>query len=322
MLQQTQVATVLPYYERFLRRFPTVRALAAARLDEVLRLWAGLGYYARARNMHRAAQRVVADFGGRFPTTVEELRTLPGVGRYSAAAVASIVFGARAAVVDGNVARVVARLADLRKDVRRGAGHEAVWEIAETLMPPRRCGDFNQAMMELGARVCLPKAAARCDECPLQSCCRAFASGSVARLPVKTARTVVRRETHVVAAVEREGRWLVVRRSENGLWGGLWELPTAVLNGEASKWAAARLAAERTGATCQASSKVFCNVQWQLSHRDIQFVGHRCLILKPVSRKSTTRASGTRWLTAAEISALPMSNAMRKIVDALSTSAN
>ncbi len=317
MLQQTQVATVLPYYERFLRRFPTVRSLAAAKLEEVLRLWAGLGYYARARNMHRAARKVVADFGGRFPTTVNELRTLPGVGRYSAAAVASIAFGRRAAVVDGNVARVVARLADLKQDVRRGAGQEAVWEIAETLMPPRRCGDFNQAMMELGARVCLPKGAARCGECPLRACCKAYAAGSVARLPVKTARTIVKRETHVIAAIEQNGRWLVVRRPEDGLWGGLWELPTTVLNGETSKQAAAKLATGRMGANCRASPKEFCDIRWQLSHRAIQFVGHRCRAVRRPASKATTRSSQSRWLTISRMSTLPMSRAMREIVEAL-----
>jgi A/G-specific adenine glycosylase len=320
MLQQTQVATVLPYYERFMRRFPTVRALAAARLEEVLRLWAGLGYYARARNMHRTAKKVVAEFGGRFPTSIEELRTLPGIGRYSAAAIASISYGARAAVVDGNVARVVARLANLRSDVRRGPGNKKIWEFADALMPSTRCGDFNQAMMELGARVCLPKGAARCSECPLRSCCKAFAAGTVARRPVNAVKVPASEERHVVAAVERGGRWLVVRRPDNGLWGGLWELPTAVLNGEGSQSAAARLATACVGAKCRASPKKFCDVERQLSHRSIRFLGHHCQSIK---RSAADRRSvkPPRWVTIVQMSSLPMSRAMRLVVEQLMAAA-
>lgn len=316
MLQQTQVTTVLPYYQRFMRRFPTVRSLAAARLDEVLRLWSGLGYYARARNMHRAAKKVVAEFGGRFPTSIEELRTLPGVGRYSAAAIASIAYGTRAAVVDGNVARVVSRLADLRQDVRRGAGNRKVWEIAEVLMPPKRCGDFNQAMMELGARVCLPKSEARCDECPLRTCCKAFAAGTVARRPVNKAKVAAKEERHVVAAIEHDGRWLVRRRPDDGLWGGMWELPTAVLNGEASHGAAAKLATSCIGAKCRALPKNFCDVQRQLSHRSIRFLGHRCQSTKR-SAADRKPSGPSRWVTIAQMSSLPMSRAMQDVVGAL-----
>ncbi|HKQ50541.1 MAG TPA: A/G-specific adenine glycosylase [Phycisphaerae bacterium] len=318
MLQQTQVATALPYYERFLKRFPTVRSLAAAKLDEVLRMWAGLGYYARARNMHRAAKKVVAEFGGRFPSSVEELRSLPGIGRYSAAAIASIAYGTRSAVVDGNVARVVARLADIRHDVRRGAGNKKAWDFAEALMPSKRCGDFNQAMMEFGARVCLPRGAAHCEVCPLRSGCKALAAGTVARRPVKAARVVVTKERHVVAAIERDGRWLVVRRPDDGLWGGLWELPTAVLNGEAPPQAAMILATNILGARCRASPKGFCDVTRQLSHRSIQFLGHRC---RATARSSLRRgrSGNSRWLTIAQMASLPMSRAMRDVVETLTT---
>ncbi len=320
MLQQTQVATVLPYYEKFLRRFPTVKALAAAKLEEVLRLWAGLGYYARARNMHRAARTVVAEHGGKFPTTLEGLRTLPGIGRYSAAAVASIAYGTRAAVVDGNVARVVSRLANLKRDVRRGAGQEAVWEIAESLMPPTRCGDFNQAMMELGARVCLPKGAARCSECPLKTCCKAFAAGTVARRPVQTGRPTVKSETHVVAAIARDGRWLVVRRPDDGLWGGLWELPTTVLNGDSAAKAAMKIALRYTGSKRKPAGDLFCDIEWQLSHRKIRFVGHRFELARRPVKKSGGHDDG-RWVTLRRMADLPVSKVMREIVESLRGSA-
>lgn len=319
MLQQTQVATVVPYYEKFLRRFPSVRALAAATSEEVLRLWAGLGYYARARNMHRAAKVVVARHGGTFPATLEGLQALPGVGRYSAAAVASIAFGTRAAVVDGNVARVVSRLGDLKQDVRRGAGRNAAWKFAESLMPPKRCGDFNQAMMELGARICLPKGAAKCGECPLKSCCKAFAAGSVARRPVRTERPAVKKETHVVAAIARDGRWLVVRRPEKGLWGGLWELPTAVLNGESAAQAAMNIALRFTGTKGKPARDLFCDVEWRLSHRKIRFVGHRVELLKPAIEFSDKRGE-RRWLTPRQMSKLPISRIMRGIVESLNRS--
>jgi A/G-specific adenine glycosylase len=313
MLQQTQVATVVPYYERFLERFPTIERLAAAPLDDVLRLWAGLGYYARARNLHAAARRIVADHGGKLPDTVEELRKLPGFGPYTAGAVASIAFGRRAAVVDGNVARVLARLHAIRSDVRAPATRSRLWRLAESLLPRRSCGDFNQAMMELGATLCTP-AIPRCGRCPLRTECRAFRLGAADRLPVVAARPRVRRETHVVAAITRAGRWLFVRRPRRGLWGGLWELPTAPSRSTASLAVARRLAGELCGAGVAVEARPFCRIERQLSHRKITFAGHVC-------RTATTlvhSASGGRvWRSLDDLADLGISRAMSEVIDAL-----
>ncbi|MFH1418414.1 MAG: A/G-specific adenine glycosylase [Planctomycetota bacterium] len=315
MLQQTQVATVIPYYERFLCRFLTVRDLAGADLDLVLQMWAGLGYYARARNLHRAARAVVADFDGRFPHTVEGLMRLPGVGRYTAGAIASVAFGVRAAIVDGNVARVWSRIFDIASDVREGAGKEAVWRIAEQLVPRVRPGDFNQAVMELGATCCVPGAGAQCDACPLRTECDALAAGTVAERPVKGRKTRVMPETHVVAAIEHCGSWLFVQRPADGLWGALWEMPTVVLNSGTVETAAADLAKRRVGTPCHVEARPFCKFQHQLTHRTILFVGHRCRATRTLLKRSTPE--NARWLALDAADSLGMSKAMRNVIAAL-----
>ena len=222
MLQQTQVATVIPYFERFLLKFPTLAALAAAPQAEVLSRWSGLGYYARARNLHRAAQVVVAEHAGALPASVEQLLELPGFGRYTAGAVASIAFGARAPLVDGNVARVLTRLFaidDPKPD-------RLLWDLAAQLVPAKRPGDFNQALMELGATICLP-AAPLCLLCPVRADCQALAEGRVEQLPPPKVRAA-RKQLHLAVAVCRRGpKLLVMRRDDGGLFGGLWELPSA-----------------------------------------------------------------------------------------------
>src|SRR6185436_13151456 len=168
MLQQTQVETVIPYYHRWCKRFPTVRALAAAPQADVLRLWEGLGYYARARNLHRAAQQIVRERAGKIPRTCEELRLLPGIGRYTAAAIASIAFGVDAAVLDGNVKRVLARAFDFQEDVKSVQGEKKLWALAESLAPKGRAGDYNQAVMDLGATICTPLVP-HCRACPVRT---------------------------------------------------------------------------------------------------------------------------------------------------------
>jgi A/G-specific adenine glycosylase len=225
MLQQTQVETVKPYYERFLDAFPTVEALAAASLDRVLKLWEGLGYYSRARNLHAAAQMVTRDFGGRFPTTVEGLLLLPGVGRYTAGAIASIAYGVRAPVLDGNVIRVFARLTDLESDVSEPAVKDQLWKLAEDWLPAERSGDYNQALMELGRTVCKPRNPA-CTTCPIFLHCDAFNKGTQHLRPVKKAKAPTP-HYDVAAGIIRDaaGRLLITQRPLDGLLGGLWEFP-------------------------------------------------------------------------------------------------
>lgn len=219
MLQQTRVTTVLPYYDRFLKLFPDFAALASAEADDVIAAWSGLGYYRRARHLHEAARRIVRDHGGRIPPTAADLAALPGFGEYTTAAVGSIALGLPLAVVDGNVRRVLSRLF-LRAEVRPAEGRE----LAAALLSPARPGDWNQAMMELGAVVCLPRTPL-CDQCPLEKHCGARTAGRVSEFPRPAARPgrIVVRETAV--AVVAEGRALVLRRGADSSFARMWELP-------------------------------------------------------------------------------------------------
>ncbi|MCB8984078.1 MAG: A/G-specific adenine glycosylase [Ardenticatenaceae bacterium] len=229
MLQQTQIATVIPYYERWLARFPTVQDLAAASLDDVLKLWEGLGYYSRARHMHAAAQRVVADWHGRFPTTAAHLQTLPGIGRYTAGAIASIAFDEPVPVLDGNVIRVLSRLTDLPDDVTQTAVKNHLWQLAAGLVPPERPGDYNQALMELGQTICLPQKPL-CLLCPLAGLCLARQRGTQLERPVKPPRQRTPHYDVVAGIIWQDGlgkdkQFLIAQRPLDGLLGGLWEFP-------------------------------------------------------------------------------------------------
>lgn len=225
MLQQTQITTVIPYYERWMGRFPTVEALAGASLDEVLKLWEGLGYYSRARNLHEAAKMVVGEYGGRIPDTVAGLLKLKGVGRYTAGAIASIAFGRRAAVLDGNVMRVLSRILDYGEDVTTTGAKRYLWGVAEELVPEERPGDFNQALMELGQRVCLP-AVPQCHLCPVAGHCLARGRGTQLERPVRPRRERTPHYDVVAGVIGREdGRFLIAQRPVEGLLGGLWEFP-------------------------------------------------------------------------------------------------
>ncbi|KAB2919513.1 MAG: A/G-specific adenine glycosylase [Hyphomicrobiaceae bacterium] len=228
MLQQTTVGAVIPYYERFLRRWPDVAALAAADLDDVLAAWAGLGYYSRARNLHKCAKLVATEHGGRFPDTPEALGELPGIGPYTAAAIAAIAFGAAAMPVDGNIERVTARLF-AAKDALPGAKAK-IRRLAQSLTPAKRAGDFAQAMMDLGATVCTPRRPS-CLMCPLERDCAAHAEGIEALLPAKAAKPERPLRVGIAfLALREDGRVLLRRRAEAGLLGGMLEVPSTEWN--------------------------------------------------------------------------------------------
>ncbi|HSH07993.1 MAG TPA: A/G-specific adenine glycosylase [Burkholderiales bacterium] len=233
MLQQTQVAAVIPYYERFVARYPDVHSLARATQHDVLRLWSGLGYYARARNLHRAARVVVREYGGRFPDTVDGLAALPGVGRSTAGAIAAFAFGRRAAILDGNVKRLLARCFGV--DGYPGAPRVAaqLWSLAESLLPRRAIETYTQALMDLGATLCT-RARPQCVRCPLKAQCVALREARVHRLPAPRPkkRLPLRRETWLVAL--HDGRVLLERRPAQGLWGGLWAFPRLDRRGSAA----------------------------------------------------------------------------------------
>jgi A/G-specific adenine glycosylase len=225
MLQQTQVVTVMPYYERFLARFPTVEALAAASLDGVLKLWEGLGYYARARHLHAAARKVVAEFDGRVPDAMDDLLSLPGVGRYTAGAILSMAYGQDVPALDGNVRRVLSRLFAVEEDVTRGAGQRRLWALAEGLLLPGQAGDLNQALMDLGATVCTPQSP-MCDSCPLAEDCQAHELGREEQFPIRRQRrSLPHYEVAAGVVWNGEGCFLIAQRPLDGMLGGLWEFP-------------------------------------------------------------------------------------------------
>lgn len=233
MLQQTRIDQGAPYFERFMSAFPTVYALAGASEDAVLKLWEGLGYYSRARNLHRAARMVAQERGGVFPGSAAEWEHLPGVGRYTAGAIASIAFGERTPVVDGNVIRVLTRLFDIASPSDAAETRAHLWELAGDLVPEDAPGDFNQAMMELGARVCTPKRPG-CGACPIRKRCASLRLGVQESRPVRRAKKAVPHYECVAAVVKRNGRYLIAKRPPKGLLGGLWEFPGGRVAGKES----------------------------------------------------------------------------------------
>lgn len=316
MLQQTRVETVLPYYERFLARFPTVGDLAAAALDDVLVLWSGLGYYRRARQLHAAARRVV-ELGG-FPATAAGWRELPGVGAYTAAAVASIAFGEVAPVMDGNVERVISRLLAASEDPHGAAARRRLLSAAGELLDPARPGDGNQALMELGATLCTPRRP-RCLLCPLRPGCRAAAEGEPERYPTPRPRRE-RQRLRLVAAVVEQGangglrEVLLVRRPEgSSLLAGTWEVPWVEAAGGRS--AAAGLAACYGGAWRLGPR--LARVRHSITHRDLEVAVHRAELAGGGEVAEGVEAG---WFDGAGRAGLPLSSLVGKVLGALAES--
>ena len=264
MLQQTRVETVIPYYERFLERWPEVSKLAAAELDDVLSAWSGLGYYRRARQLHQAAGEIVDRYGGELPRTADELRTLTGIGRYTAGAIASIAHGQAAPLVDGNVIRMLSRVFGFEDDMRTAKGQRRVWDRAEQLVTAADVpGDFNQALMELGATVCTPKRPS-CDGCPLAARCVAKAQARTAELPHLSKKKPPSPQSLVAAVVDDgEGRVLLAQRRPEGLFGGMWEPP--MVAGETLS--AVRGAMGEHGISSRRRLRIVGQVRHVLSHR-------------------------------------------------------
>jgi len=298
MLQQTQVATVIPYYGRFVGAFPTVRALARAPLDEVLRCWAGLGYYSRARNLHRAARVVVAEHGGRLPETFAALRALPGLGDYTAGAIASIAFDERVPCVDGNAVRVLARVACLTGDVHAGRARQRLMRLAHTAVPPERPGDYNQALMELGALICRPLDPA-CNACCLGDLCEARRRGKQQSVPLPRRRPPTQTVRVAAGIVWRRGRLLLAQRPLEGRWGGLWEFPNAELPPEGTAAATlTRLLAEAFGLRAEVGEKVGALVHG-IMHRRIELTAYECRAVSGRTQAGTHAAA--KWVRPEEL---------------------
>lgn len=233
MLQQTTVAAVVPYFERFTARFPNIQALAEADVDEVLRLWEGLGYYSRARNLHRASQAVVNEHAGQFPSEVKDLQALPGIGRYTAGAISSFAFDQPAAIVEANTERLYARLLALRQDVRASASQKLLWQFAEEIVPEKRAGDFNQALMDIGSKLCRP-VDPDCESCPLKKYCGAFHQGLQKDVPVRKPATAITAISELAVVLMDRERFLLRRRTESERWAGMWDFVRFGLSAEES----------------------------------------------------------------------------------------
>jgi len=224
MLQQTQVSTVIPYYRKFLKSFPTIRHLAKADLSRVLKVWEGLGYYSRARNLRRASKIIVNRFSGKIPINLKDLLALPGIGRSTAGAILSFAYDKEAPILDGNAKRVLSRLSAVSGNALRGKTEGLLWRISESLIPKGHSNPFNQALMDLGATVCTPKDP-QCSRCPLRNLCRGYLSGKPESYPLRTMKKPIPHITAVSAVIERNGKVLLQRRPPSGFLGGLWEFP-------------------------------------------------------------------------------------------------
>lgn len=305
MLQQTQVERVKDFYVRFLDRFPTVAALAAAAEHDVLRHWEGLGYYRRARQLHAAAKKIVADHAGAFPRNVAELRSLPGIGRYTAGAIASIAFNLPEPIVEANSRRVIARLAGHAGPLGAAAGDEPIWEIAAGLVPKQHPGKFNQGLMDLGALVCTPEQPL-CGNCPVAACCVAKQTGRVAEIPMKAVRREAKQVRETAVVVRRAGRVLVVRRRPGEWWEGLWDFPR--VSGAAR---GVRRGIERSDVL----SSLACGATSRLSTITHTVTHHRITldVVECAAGRGGKASTGRRWMTAAALSSLAMTSPGRRI---------
>ena len=311
MLQQTQVATVIPYYLRFLERFPTVETLASADLDGVLSVWEGLGYYARARNLHDAARTVCERHGGQLPDRYEALVALPGIGEYAGGAIASIAFGGDVPAVDANVARVLCRLLDYDGDTSKAAGKKALRHYARHLLPAGNAGDFNQAMMELGATLCTPRSP-QCGECPLSTRCLAREQGTQQERPIRRRRPKPPLLDWAVALIERDGKVLLVRRVPNGLLGGLWELPGGQIpEDDAPAEALSRHLAEGADMRAEVGARL-ATVRHAYTHFHIAVQVYLCSIQGEPLVGDPWDAH--RWLSSAEMAGRGLTGVTNKIL--------
>ena len=304
MLQQTQVATVIPYYERFLARFPTVARLAAATEEEVLQLWSGLGYYARGRNLLAAARIVVERHGGAFPTRFEDLVELPGIGRSTAGAIAAIAGGERRAILDGNVRRVLARHGGIAGDPASSSTSRKLWDLAESRLPARDAGTYAQGMMDLGAQVCTALAPA-CAACPVAIDCVARIEDRVDEFPGKRARAPARRKRIAMLVVVSNGEVLLEKRPATGIWGGLWSLPEAESDADPS-------AALKNGWGLRAAStEALAPFEHAFTHYTLEV---KPWLVRPKNIVSTAAQRSATWLPLSELAGAALPSPVKKLL--------
>jgi A/G-specific adenine glycosylase len=320
MLQQTQVATVVPYLQRWLKRFPTVETLAAADLGDVLKAWEGLGYYSRARNLHKAARIVVEQHAGRPPAERRALLALPGIGKYTAGAILSIAFGQRAAVLDGNVKRVLARVYDVAGEIGKSATETHLWRLAQGLVEavePQQAGPLNEALMDLGATVCLPQGP-RCLLCPLHASCLARQRGTQEERPVRLARKPLPHFDVTAAVLRRPGQpeqFLIAQRPPEGMLGGLWEFPGGKLHaGETLADCLRREMQEELGVEVAVGDLVTV-VRHAYTHFRITLHAFECRLL--AGQPQSIGVADWRWVTLDDLASYPFAVTDQKIIAAL-----
>ena len=315
MLQQTQIKTVIPYLRRWLERFPTLRDLAEAPLEEVLKVWQGLGYYARARNLHKAARRMVERHGGKVPEDREALLALPGIGPYTAGAILSLAYGKDEPILDGNARRVLSRVFGVEGDPRRGAVERRLWELARAILIPGQARAINEALMDLGREICTPRSP-RCGVCPLADVCVAHAMGREEDLPTRPPRRVVPHYTVTAGIIWGEdGRILLAQRPEDAMLGGLWEFPGGKVEpGESLPTCLQRELMEELGILVHVGPPVG-TVRHAYSHFRITLHAFHCRITR--GEPQALGVAAFRWVTPAEVEQFPLSRADTKIVDLL-----
>ncbi len=317
MLQQTRVDTAVPYFERFMAAFPTPEALAAAPQDDVLKRWEGLGYYSRARNLHKAAQHIVAEHGGEFPRDETAVRALPGVGPYTAAAVLSLAFGQPLAVLDGNVIRVLGRVFGVEQDSRAPLTRKAMQDLATGLLDRQRPARFNESVMELGATVCTPRSPA-CAVCPLAGVCVARAGGDPEAFPVVSKRKAVPHKTVAVALItDARGELLIQRRPEDAMLGGLWEFPGGKVEpSETPSQACAREVQEELGLAVEVGAEV-ARVDHAYSHFTVTLHAFRCTPEAASGDPVSASGEPVLWVRPDQLDEYAFPRANRKILEAI-----
>lgn len=317
MLQQTQVETVKPYFQRFMKAFPTVKQLAAADEQEVLRLWEGLGYYRRARGLHAAAKQVVADHGGKFPRDVTTLQTLPGIGRYTAGAIASIAFDARAPILEANTIRLFARMIGYREDPTKSAGQKVLWRTAEDVLPRKDIADFNQALMELGSLVCKP-ASPLCSECPVGSLCIANETDAQTSIPLSTKKTKFTDVNEAAVVVRKNGQVLVRQCGEDERWAGLWDFPRFEIDSEGPLFVQDELVAKvkaQTGVSIKPGG-LLKTIKHGVTRYRITLDCYEADY--SAGRLRIGKTDTARWCNLVDLKDLPLSTTGRKLANAIS----
>ncbi|PHR86269.1 MAG: A/G-specific adenine glycosylase [Blastopirellula sp.] len=312
MLQQTQVATVHDYFLRFLQEFPTVADLAAAKEDRVLRLWEGLGYYRRSRQMHKAAQLIVENYSGVFPQDFQLVNELPGIGRYTAGAITSIAFDDKQPILEANTIRVHARLLAYPDEPTKAAGQRLLWHFAELVLPKKESGRFNQALMELGSQVCTPTNP-KCSECPVMGLCPTFAGQLQAEIPKKKKRMKFEDRNEVAVVIQKKNKFLVRKCRPDERWAGLWDFPrfdlTGIANGERLSEIENK-ANQQTGTTIQLGDKI-TTIKHGVTKYRITLDVYR--VQSVAGRLKKTDAGELCWVNAQQLEALPLSTTGRKI---------